>query len=81
MEKYDKLIELFEEYREHFGLTNKEFPEMEPQDKQCEFEDKFCELICEIKGHDIISDTCGIPEHDYCFMCNTLKSVIERSDG
>ena len=25
MEKYDKLIELFEEYREHFGLTNKSF--------------------------------------------------------
>lgn len=27
-------------------------------------------ILCTITGHDIISDNCGKPEHDYCWQCN-----------
>lgn len=64
----DKMIELFDEYRDSFGI------DLEDQlDRACEFEDKFCELICEYRGHDIGPDQCGKPEHDYCYVCKKLK--------
>lgn len=26
-------------------------------------------LVCGIRGHDVIPDQCGKPEHDYCMTC------------
>ena len=27
---------------------------------------------CKTEGHEIIHDSCGIPDHDYCVMCDDL---------
>lgn len=72
-----EFVALFDEYRDYFGLTNAEFPEMEPEDKQCDYEIKVCELICKYKGHDIGPDQCGKPEHDYCYRCQRMKTDIQ----
>ena len=61
---------LFIEYRESFGLPD----ELE---EQCEFEDKFAELFCMWIDHQLISDQCGIPAHDYCTMCGHRREVID----
>ena len=73
----DKMIELFDEFAEYFGLDDKDFPTDQPQKKQCEFEDKFNALICAERGHDIGPDQCGKPEHDYCCRCMRRKTDIE----
>lgn len=26
-------------------------------------------LLCQHAGHDVVSDNCGMPEHDYCIRC------------
>ena len=67
-----KMILLFNEYKEDFGLEDPECLQ-----RSCDFEDKFKALICEYEGHDIGSDQCGIPEHDYCYKCGELKTTIE----
>lgn len=75
----EDMIALFYNHRKYFGLTNKEFPDYSPEDKQCEFEDEFIKLICKYKGHDIGPNQCGKPEHDLCYNCNRLKSDIESN--
>lgn len=73
-----KMIRLFGEYRESLGLTNADFPDDKPEDRAQEFEDKFCELICEYRGHDLVPDQCMKPEHYYCTMCNRRRDEIEE---
>jgi len=45
------------------------------------FEDKFLELICEVKGHAIGPDQCGKPEHDLCYRCRRLRVEIEADQS
>lgn len=71
----DKMIALFEEYKESFGL-----PSPEDREKTCDFEDAFNALICERKGHDIGPDQCNKPEHDYCYRCGKLRTALGISD-
>lgn len=78
MKTIDKMIALFDEYSEFFGLTSQNFPKYKPEEKQCEFEDKFKELICEYRGHYIGPDQCGKPEHDYCYRCGKLRIELEE---
>jgi hypothetical protein len=76
-EESDKLWSLFNEYREYFGLCHRCYNQRgEKQldenylEKQCEFEQKFAELMCRLIGkHEFESDQCGRPEHDYCVIC------------
>lgn len=69
------LIDLFWEYREHFGID-----ESDDLEKSCEYEDKFREILCRHEGHIIYPDQCGIPEHDYCYRCS--KGIVEiENDG
>jgi hypothetical protein len=67
----EKMISIFDDYREYFGLDG-----LECRDKQCEFEDKFNEFICEHRGHDLGPDLCGIPEHDFCLRCHKSPSEL-----
>ena len=76
----DKMIGLFNEFSEWFGLSDNDWPEEKPEAKQCEFEDKFNLLICEYKGHDIGPDQCGKPEHDLCYRCRELRVDLGISD-
>ena len=62
--------ELFIEYRESFGVDN----ELE---EQCEFEEKFAELFCKWTDHQLVSDQCGKPAHDYCIVCGERREVID----
>ncbi len=68
----EKMIELFHQYSDDFGIEWEECLK-----SQCEFEDKFNQLICEYKGHEVGPDQCGIPEHDYCCRCRKLRVDIE----
>jgi hypothetical protein len=77
----DRMIDLFTEHAEFFGLTNADSPDKNPQDRQCDFEDKFRLLICEHKGHDIGPDQCGKPEHDLCYRCRQLRTEIEAKEA
>jgi len=70
LNKMDELIELFDKHREYFGLSD-------CLEEQCEFEDKFNALVCELRGHDIGPDHCGIPEHDLCYRCQRRLVEIE----
>ena len=72
-----RMIDLFAQYRESFGLADADFPEYQPQQKQCDFEDAFTALICEYHGHEIGPDQCGKPEHDLCYRCHKLRTEIE----
>jgi hypothetical protein len=72
----ERAIELYDEYREYFGLSDETFPEDEPQDKQCEFEEKFVQLICAHQGHNIEPDMCGKYNHDFCYRCMTARNDI-----
>lgn len=45
-----------------------------------EYEDLMIEVICELDGHDIGPDQCGIPEHDLCYRCGTLRTQIEEKE-
>lgn len=69
----DRMIDLFENHRTSFGLDGEGF-----LDDQCEFETRFCHLICEYRGHDIVPDQCMKPEHDYCCVCNELKTDLDE---
>jgi len=73
-------IELFESVQEYLGLSDARFPVMEPQTKQCDYEDAFNELICRYLGHDIEPDQCGKPEHDLCYRCKQLREDIEKGE-
>jgi len=73
----DKMIDLFDKYSEYLGLADTDFPDLNPQALQCEFEDKFNELICEHRGHVIGPDQCGKPEHDLCYRCKKLRVDLE----
>lgn len=75
-EAVDKMIELFDDYAECFGLCDHDFPKHNFQERACEFEDKFKSIVCELRGHDIGSDQCAKPEHDYCYRCGKLRSEI-----
>jgi hypothetical protein len=76
-ETVQRMAELFDKYREYFGLDDTSFPEDGPQRKQCEFEDAFVGLMCSYYGHDIGPDQCGKPEHDLCYRCGRLRVEIE----
>jgi hypothetical protein len=77
----DRMIDLFNDYAECFGLSDADFPGCAPQHRQCDFEDKFRLLICEHKGHDIGPDQCGKPEHDLCYRCRQLRTEIESKEA
>ncbi len=64
-------IKLFGQYRDAFGLGDS-------LDRQCEFEDKFVALICQLQGHEIGPDQCSKPEHDLCYRCQRLRIDIEK---
>lgn len=34
-------------------------------------------LICELKGHQVTDDQCGIPEHRYCLVCGVRQPNAE----
>lgn len=72
-----RAIDLFDDYSEFFGLADSDFPDREPQEKQCEFESKFHALICQHLGHEIGPDQCGKPEHDFCGRCGELRVDLE----
>lgn len=74
----ERMIALFDSHAEYFGLSDDQFPDHQPQNRQCDFEDQFKALVCEYKGHDIGPDQCGKPEHDFCYRCHKLKTVIEQ---
>ena len=76
-----RMIELFEEYAKDFGLADAEYPCENHQERACEFEEKFRELICEYRGHEIGPDQCGKPEHDFCYRCHKLRTEIEVTLG
>lgn len=71
MSTTDKMIRLFQEYRGSLGLADDR-----ERSRQCEFEDKFAELICEAKGHDLGPDMYNKPEHDLCYVCDQLASDL-----
>lgn len=75
----NEVIALFDKYSESFGLSDTDFPKKNYQDQACEFEEKFNEWVCKVRGHEFIADQCGKPEHDYCHRCNILKSEFERA--
>ena len=79
----DEMIELFDKYRDDFGVCNHDFPKGKCQENQCEFEDRFCELICKYMGHTIgpnhRQDQHGKPEHDFCYRCDKLRIEIEEA--
>ena len=66
------LVALFEEYRWDLGHESLE--------RSCEYEDKFCEVICKYEGHEVvIQDSSYRPADDRCDMCNKRFDDIERS--
>lgn len=67
----DKFIALFEEYDD-----NAVFGDPKLVDMAKDFRDRFRELICECRGHNIIPDRCGRPEHYYCDVCMKLLENI-----
>ena len=76
----EQMISLFNAYSEDFGLTDAEFPDDKPEERQCDFRDKFNALICCHKGHDIGPDQCGKPEHDFCYRCRALRIELGVPD-
>ena len=74
----DAAIALLAEYSEHFGMADADFPEDDPQEQQCIYEEKFLALICRWKGHEIGPDMCGKPEHDLCYRCRELRVDLEE---
>lgn len=72
------MIALFHEYSDYFGITDYEFPDVGPEDKQIEFEDKFRDLICLYRGHRVIQDGSLTEEHDFCLECGRLEAEIGR---
>jgi len=68
-----RMIDLFNEYRDDFGLCNHDFPGGNFLEKACEFEDKFARLVCEHNGHDYIYDQCGYWGHQFCCVCHEHK--------
>ena len=76
----DDLIALFREYRECFGISDEDFPDEEPQTKQCEFEDKFTEIVCRHRGHDLVPDQCMKVEHDFCINCGKRRDSIPEGE-
>ena len=76
----EEMSALFNEYSEDFGLTNADFPDDKPQDRQFEFEGKFNAIICCHKGHDIGPDQCGKQEHDMCYRCGILRIELGVPD-
>ena len=74
----EQLVDLFAVYRKLFGLDNSEFPDAKPQHKQRDYEQEFLKILCDHYGHDIGSDQCGKPEHDYCYRCMRRRVDIEQ---
>lgn len=60
-EALDKMIELFDEYSDSFGLCNHDFPDDDFQIDQVEFERRFNEVVCELRGHEM--------REGYCVRC------------
>lgn len=70
-ERIDEVIKLFLHYRDSLGISDN--PDLE---RAIDFEDKFCEWICSVKGHEIGPDQCGRPEHDLCYVCDQLATKL-----
>lgn len=73
MTPFDRAVKLFDGYSEWLGLGD-----YESLGQQCNFEDAFNKLICDVRGHDIGPDHCGKPEHDLCYRCQRLRVDIEK---
>lgn len=41
-----------------------------------ELEARMAAYLCEVYGHDIEDDQCGIPEHRYCVGCGLRETTI-----
>lgn len=78
-EAASKMIGLFDQYAECFGLCDHQFPNKRFQEQQCEFEEKFNEIVCEFLGHNIGPDQCNKREHDYCYRCSKSRLEIEAT--
>ena len=65
----DKMIDLFQDYRDSFGDSDDSDLEA-----QIDFANKFAGLVCEYRGHKFGQDQCGKPEHDFCMVCRVLAS-------
>lgn len=78
IELVDELIELFQEYRENFGISEYDtnYPDENPLTLQSQFEDKFASTICKYQGHKFVPDHCGLPQHDYCDVCKIRREEI-----
>ena len=76
----NELVKLFLEYREYFGVSefDKSYPDENPLERQCDFENKFAEVFCNSRGHELVPDQCGKPEHDFCVMCNQTRESLEK---
>ena len=73
---FDRAVKLFDQYRDYFSMDEKE-----DLQKQYEYEEEFCELVCDIKGHDIGPNHCGKPEHDYCYRCGRTAGYLGYRRG
>lgn len=63
---------LFDEFSDSFGL-----PDPEHRERQCEFTTRMNAIICRHRGHTMVPDQCGKPEHDYCVRCGITQSDLE----
>jgi hypothetical protein len=34
-------------------------------------------LVCQLEGHKVVDDQCGIPEHRYCLICGDRQPNAE----
>lgn len=69
VEHIEAIYKLFNEYREDFGMCNVDFRGEDPEGRAIEYEQKFCELQCQLIGHIIRPDQDGPRSHGYCDRC------------
>lgn len=64
---FDRVVELFDKYADHFGLDKPE-----DREAQCDYEEKLNALVCEVRGHDISPIHSNNRELDRCYRCREL---------
>ena len=64
----DAAISLFDNHKDEFGICDHDAPGAGIADSQVEFEDKFDHLICELRGHEIVTIEGG----SFCRRCYEL---------
>jgi hypothetical protein len=55
------------------GLENPDEAELK---EQIELEETLKAFFCEHLGHEILSDMCGKPEHDFCGRCGESAPML-----